>query len=496
MSDSISQNGKFSGGYFILNKSANESSFIEGEGFVVTCKKNKGLLNLILKLITNSVNYLKICSFIIDNEQVVETIKGQLKEGKISVFILTAVDNNNIRSDMLDEDETVQFSRSRHFEFIDELVRAGAHVRASSNAHAKFVIKDGKEALVMTANLTEPSLSKNEKGKDPNDESGITIEETSEIKTLERIFDSIFLYGTEYRKFLNFKDNTQLISKHGNEINLSDFPSTNSNLIWSYESFHHSIYEKLNSAIALANKSIKLSTYSIVELNNLSELTENFKTLLNEKKGSIKIFCRAMNHRSDHLASCRLLTELGVEIYGDMFNHSKGISIDNKEGIIFTANIDGKHGLKNGFEVGYIIDKTNKSFGSFNSFLDYQFQTAPFVFSLFPNKNDVFEFYKLWYRDKEIKIATTLPESFEIKFKSNSIYAEEFKKGISNFPIFFSNIPNKREVQFEINGKVYLLEILNESTLNVKKRLERNQISRVEKYMLFYNNINLTSYES
>lgn len=498
MSKAISNNGSFLGGYFVINKAAEENAFVSGQGFSVTCKSEKGLLNSIIKLIGEADNYIKICSFIIDNKQIVESLKSKLKEGKLSVFILTAVDDKKIKSDMLDEDETAELSKSRHFEFIDTLVKSGAHVRASSNAHAKFVIKDGTEALLMSANLTEPSLNNNEKGKAPNDESGIAIDKQDEVKTLERIFDSIFLYGTEFRRFINLSDNTQLIGKNENEIRKSDFPESNTNVLWSYDRFHHSIYEYLNSVISNASKTVNLSTYSIVELNNLSELINSFKKFLYEKKGKAKIFCRAMNHRSDHIAACKELSELGIEIYGDMFNHSKGISVDNSEGMIFTANIDGKHGLKDGFEVGYKIDSSHISFVSFNSFLNYQIQTAPFVYKLSPNKNEVFEFYKLWYEDKEIKVASIFPETFEIKFRSNAVFANEFEEMITNYPIFFTPLirPEKKEIQLKINGKAYLLDTLNETTFVVKQQLQFRDIVKGEEYMLFYNKINLTSYES
>ncbi len=498
MNKIISNNGNFSGGYFVLNKSAENRTFVCKAGFYVTCKTEKGLLNSIVKIIDEAENYIKICSFIIDNHQIVESLKSKMKEGKLSVFILTAVDDKKIKSDMLDENETAELSRSRHFEFIDSLIKSGAHLRASSNAHAKFVIKDGTEALLMSANLTEPSLNNNEKGKDPNDESGILIDKQDEVKTLERIFDSIFLYGTEFRRFINLSNNTQLIGKNENEIRKSDFPDSNTSVLWTYDRFHHSIYENLNSVIRNANKTVNLSTYSIVELNNLSELTNSFETFLNEKKGTVKIFCRAMNHRPDHLSACKHLSELGIEIYGDMFNHSKGISVDDKEGIIFTANIDGKHGLKNGFEVGYKFDNSHTSFEGFNSFLNYQIKTAPFVFKLFPNKNEVFEFYKIWYRDKEIKVAPIFPETFEIKFKSNAVFANELVELISNYPIFFTPLSrdDKKENQLKINGKVYLLETLNQTTFVVKQQLQFRDIVKGEEYLLFYSKINLTSYES
>ena len=51
------------------------------------------------------------------------------------------------------------------------------------------------------------------------------------------------------------------------------------------------------------------------------------------------------------------LKSLGCVVYGDDNNHSKCI-LSEKDGILFTANIDGKQGLLNGFEVG--IKLTNE----------------------------------------------------------------------------------------------------------------------------------------
>ena len=47
------------------------------------------------------------------------------------------------------------------------------------------------------------------------------------------------------------------------------------------------------------------------------------------------------------------------EFFADLFNHSKGV-INEKKGLIFTANIDGFHGLRNGFEVGYILQEKQR----------------------------------------------------------------------------------------------------------------------------------------
>lgn len=498
MSKLITDIGNFQGGYFVLNKRAESNSYESGNGFVVTSKHSKGLVEEICRLILSADNYVKVCSFIVDNYQVVDCLRDRLKKYKLPVFILTAVDERSIKSNLLDDEEWTDSSKSRHFEFIDELVKLGAHVRASSSAHAKFVVSDGKEGLIMSSNLTEPSLNANEKGLPPNDESGILINELGEVAVLERIFDSVFEYGTEYRRFINIDDKTQLISKREIEITESDFPDEGGNVIWTYGSFHNTIYRELCSSIKSAKRTIELSTYSIVELAALPELIDSIKYFQEQNKGKIKVFCRAMNHRGDHLQACKILTELGVEVYGDMFNHSKGISADDSYGVIFTANIDGNHGLKNGFEVGYKLNSSHKAFTSFSAFNKYQLSSAPYIFSLNPSKEDLFEFYRSWYQAKGTKITSHLPDSFQLRIRANADYTRYLMNDISDSPIFYTPLhkTGNKEFQFEIKDQAYLVEVLNENTLAVKLRLKRSELLRAERYILIYKQINITTYES
>jgi len=348
----------------------------------------------------------------------------------------------------------------------------------------------------MSANLTEPSLNENKVGLPPNPESGLRITNAEEVKIIERIFDSIFLYGTEYRRFVNLSDKTQLIDKKDVDISLRDFPITDTSVVWTYEDMNNLIYRKLCSLVLEAEKEILLSTYSFVGLEKLSELISNINLFIGEKKGSIRAFCRAMNHRIDHLKACSLLNKAGVEIYGDMFNHSKGISIDNKSGMIFTANIDGNHGLINGFEIGYSLDHNHNSFDKFDSFLKYQINSAPFQFTESPLKKDLFEFYQFWYERKKIT-PTFFPESFTLKFRANAQFTNSFIEGIISHPIYYARINSTdKEFIFEVNGKFYRVSELNTNTYELKNERNKGDSFPGEKYLLFYDKINLSSYET
>src|SRR5699024_2775008 len=105
MNKVITHKGIFNGGYFVNNKEQKTSVFSASNGFCVTCKEDLGLLCELTDLISTSKTYIKICSFIIDSRQIFDQLIKKLIEGKVAVFILTAVDERNIKSNMLNEEE-------------------------------------------------------------------------------------------------------------------------------------------------------------------------------------------------------------------------------------------------------------------------------------------------------------------------------------------------------------------------------------------------------
>ncbi|MDT3403781.1 phospholipase D-like domain-containing protein [Mucilaginibacter terrae] len=491
----IDNSGNYQGGYFIKNELVETASFTGGDGFVVTCQQDRGLLQEMIYQAKEAKHYIKICSFIVDNKQIFDVLIDHLKKGQIAVFVLTAVNDQSIQSDLLNEEDDNDLRKSRHLLYISELVQAGAHVRASYNAHAKFMIRDGKEALLMSANLTEPSLNNNEKNNPPNDESGIILSDPEEVFDLEQIFDAVFLYGTEFKKFITLKDKSQLIDQKEPDIIKHDFPSLNGKVLLSYEQYHSSIYKEILAHIAQAQQMICVSSYSVVALENLPGFTAAIKDFI-VRGGRVILFCRAMNHRSDHLKGCKILADLGVTIYADMFNHSKGLYSDLEEGIVFTANIDGKHGLINGFEVGYKLKAGHRSFAKFREFTFYQQQTAPFIYKVNPAKQELNDFYKHWYKCKQAK-PIAIPETLEIKYRAGAILIPKFIHYLQSYPVFYSKTIAAQKVflQFEIFDTCYALEELNESTLNLIKEVPFKEQFKGEKYLYCYQSISLVSYE-
>jgi phosphatidylserine/phosphatidylglycerophosphate/cardiolipin synthase-like enzyme len=352
MNETLRNSDQLKTGVFCLNNESHKRYRANGDsGLFYTCGENLSLKGKLIQLIDEARICIKLCSFIITDDELFEALHDKAKSSDVAIFILTQLDpkkleNTDLLSNNLTEEEIKESSIKIHLAKLKKLYEQGVHARAATNVHAKFILTDHKTAMVTSANLTKPSLNS-------NTESGVIVSR-SITEDLERLFDSIFLKGTEYRRFIGSRKNKMLVTSSENTLQNEDLCITqDSNLLITYESHENRIYHAIIRLIEESKEFVYLSTYSIVQLKKLKEFLEAVKGA-RARDVKVRIFSRGMNYRSDHLEGCQELFEIGCEIYGDLYNHSKGV-INEKEGILFTANIDGNHGLKSGFEVGVIL---------------------------------------------------------------------------------------------------------------------------------------------
>jgi phosphatidylserine/phosphatidylglycerophosphate/cardiolipin synthase-like enzyme len=354
--ETLTINDKFSQGAFLHNvRRKAYSPILNSNPVFLTQEGNTSLKDEIIKLILHAKNVLKICSFIITDKEIFETLLQVVKEGNVVVFLLTQLDQSKLNVDLIDiltEEEIREDSSNMHLEYIQQLYHEGVHVRASVSAHAKFIIVDRNIGFITSANMTQPSL-------ELNTESGVYLNEL-DSKELDRLFDVIFQTGTHYRKFIDIRRYNKMMVVHSRIYftgKLLPNPQK-SNLRYTFEQETNNLYEEIVHIINNAMDYLYLSTYSIVEVAKIEELYIALKNACN-RGVKVIIFCRGMNYRNDHLEGCQRFSDIGCHIYADMYNHSKGI-INETKGMLFTANIDGRHGLKNGFEVGIILDEVQR----------------------------------------------------------------------------------------------------------------------------------------
>lgn len=409
-------------GVFILNENKREfSPFLGYRNIYITQENNVALKNEILRIINEAKSVLKICSFIITDKEIFNSILNKAKETQVAIFILTQLDSTKLEnSDFITEEEIKENPAQTHLKYIKQLYDNGIHVRASLSVHSKFIVADRKLGFITSANFTTPSLTF-------NTESGVYLDENSS-KELDKLFDVVFLQGTTYKQFLGTKKKRKvLVVQSETNIDGNLLPKfENSDLRFTCESLSHNLLNEIIKIINQTNQYLYLSTYSIIGLNSLEELVQSIKNAI-ERGVSVSIFCRGMNYRNDHLEGVSQLCKIGCKVYADVFNHSKGI-INEKTGMIFTANIDGKHGLNNGFEIGYILNETQRL-----EFLDFHkklIETSFYVFEDNPIRNNLFQTYIAYEMQKGLKVPS-LPQYPVVKYKTNlSINLNSFKSSI------------------------------------------------------------------
>lgn len=466
-------------GAYILNANGEEQAPVHHSSHIfLTQSNNSSLKNEILALINESKEVLKICSFIITDEEIFSALYKKARHTNTAIFILTQLDDRKLADkftllEYLTEEEVSQNSAQIHLGYIKELYDNGVHVRASASIHAKFICTDRAKGFITSANLTSPSLNL-------NTESGVYLNEKSS-RELDVLFDLIFKLGTTYKQFITSNRKGELmVVQTVTQMKTELLPSpSDSSLRYTYENDTNNLYDEIVQIVNEASDYLYLSTYSIVKLQSLTKLTGAIKNA-RSRGVEINIFCRGMNYRNDHLEGSQLLSSIGCNIFGDLFNHSKGI-ISEKNGLLFTANIDGVYGLTSGMEVGYILSETERV--EFLNIHRMLIKSAFYIFIDRPVLRTFFDTYEYYESVKEIK-APGFPADLTITIKQGLLINDaEFK----NCPLFYGRL---KQENYLIAGNVYYkCMITGGNTFDLIEKASPNYA--MEKHLLKYTKLKI-----
>ena len=245
-----------------------------------------------------------------------------------------------------------------HLPNLNDFAEQGAHVRCMSELHAKFLVVDGEQGMIMSSNYTKDSLH-------GNPECGVDLD-VKNSKCLERIFDTLFThaddkiegrdkFGYKFRKVVFLVDHNvfeeapkcnirmTLAAKQQEEGRILDTNFCNCHIT--------DIYDTISRNIQDAKKFVYLMAYSFRALHKLPKIRS---ALIDAAVRGVSV---NLIYNSDNKGSQAELEKLQVNFpvminaLGVPKNHAKLLFTD-KDAFIFTANIDGEAGLLSGFELG------------------------------------------------------------------------------------------------------------------------------------------------
>ena len=323
------------------------------DSYLINGNNSMMLTQGIKELIRSSKKYIKACNFLFQDKEVIELLQQASSRG-VAIFIIS-----NIRlSDYIEDDETKEESTNTTLPNLNALKEIGCHVHLLTELHAKFIIGDGVQGILMSANFSANSL-------DRNTETGIPIF-NSELSDMEYVFEKLYLSSditdidkTSERNILLKKTRPLKIDKEnllGSNMRFTIASDRKDNNL--YNCHVISIYNAIIGIINKAQKYVYIVTWHFKNLERLPEFKEAIDKAV--KRGVNVVLYSNYGRGSLSLNASRKAIEdlkhLGCQSYGDDNNHSKCV-ISEKDGILFTANIDGKSGMRNGFEAGCKLNR-------------------------------------------------------------------------------------------------------------------------------------------
>ena len=120
-------------------------------------KERQVLTEKIISLIQGAKKYLKTGNFFFRDETIQKELLNAAGRG-VAVFVLSNLTGNENRGAMITD---IRAETDPHITNLHSLEKEGVHVHLCRDLHAKFLIADGNNGLIMSANYTPDSLHGN-----------------------------------------------------------------------------------------------------------------------------------------------------------------------------------------------------------------------------------------------------------------------------------------------------------------------------------------------
>lgn len=327
--------------------------------YLINDKNRHELTDTIIDTIRGAQHYIKTGNFLFQDENIIGELVEALNRD-VAVFILS--NTPELERDLARNSDEKEINM--HLVNLKTLHRRGAHCRSLDDLHAKFIVADGDKGLLMSANFAPTSLEN-------NIETGLLLD-TLELKDLEYTFDILYINSDTY---LQESDDRHQSIRAKSPVSRSAFDKEHitsrlrltvaQNVDADEDSPRatnlrycnvHTIYEDVVGIIDRAQEYLFIITWHFKALKQLPEFTDAVRRAI-ERGVWVYLYSNTeqFNYsRDDSIHQIKYLESIGCKSLGDDCNHSKCV-ISEAEGIVFTANIDGIHGMKSGFEVGCVL---------------------------------------------------------------------------------------------------------------------------------------------
>ena len=329
--------------------------------FLINTYNEFPLTDRIINMVRESKDYIKTGNFMFREPKMKTELLEACRRGVV-VFILSNLGEDDER--LMGYNSFGKKEYDPHLPNLSEFAEEGAHVRCMNELHAKFLVVDGEQGMIMSSNYTKDSLW-------GNPECGVALDQEN-TSYLEKIFDTLFehaddkietsdQYGYKFRKVYSPIVQSELfddVLKGDVRLTLSAKKHEGENASVSNFSCCEisDLYNSIVDAINDSKQYLFLVTYSFRSLGKLQKILVALKNAA-QRGVSINLFYNLDNKGSNVEVEKLQKVIPGIKAQGILKNHSKFLLTENT-GLMFTANIDGEAGLLSGFELGVELTGT------------------------------------------------------------------------------------------------------------------------------------------
>ncbi len=296
------------------------------------------------------------CSFLFADEEIVRALCEAAERLHGGVYVLTAL-GKHLRAEVLEPDSEVdantlklQERAARHEDHLKRLACSGVWLRSAEDCHAKFCVVDDARAVVTSANATQEAY-------ESNPEDGLVLREARAARELGRLFAHVWQH-------LATLESTPGARLDVHSLPPADVPAWRAlagneqiRPVTTLRRDETSLRAAAIEVIDRAKDHLVIATYSFMGMEDHPIGAALARAL--KRNVRLDLLVQPRNHIEAQRKSLAWLMGLApdrVRLHGHRRTHTKSIVADGHATLLWTGNLESRHGWDNGIEVGVIVD--------------------------------------------------------------------------------------------------------------------------------------------
>jgi phosphatidylserine/phosphatidylglycerophosphate/cardiolipin synthase-like enzyme len=296
------------------------------------------------------------CSFLFADEEVVRALCEVAERLHGGVYVLTAL-GKHLRAEVREPDSDVDASTAklqeraqRHEEHLQRLAHAGVWLRSAEDCHAKFCVVDDRCAIVTSANATQEAY-------ESNPEDGLVLREPRAAHELGRLFAHVWQHLATLESTPGTRLDVHSLPSARAPAWRALFGTANARPVTTLRRDESSLLRAAIDVIDRATDHLAIATYSFMGMEDHPIGAALARAI--SRNVRVDLLVQPRNHIAAQRASLAWLVGLSpdrVRLHGHRRTHTKSIVADGSMALLWTGNLEARHGWDNGIEVGVVVE--------------------------------------------------------------------------------------------------------------------------------------------